>query len=309
MLLLLLIAAHLPEAAAGTIRVDPAEVTHTISWTHGCHTDLGYSHQERGIFSQLLHGESFELMLEPAVPGAMEPAPTPNTTQWMHRTIPPASSGLTANAPLNGLLAATLSVDAAGSQASVVNRGFWQEGLALQAEKEYEGHVFARAAAGSKLSLVAALEEQASSGPTALAHAAIPFVGTGGWQRLNFTLTPATSTTCDPAPWGTAPMYCEPGLSKRVDIGAACLRCGGQLSLTLDAVGTVDLDMAFLQEGSSWGTLPNGIPAKRATVEWMARMGIKSIRTGGTYVKIDQNEQVRRTPFWKQFAKTGSGQT
>ena len=54
-------------ASAPAIRVDPAVVTHTIGWTHGCHTDLGYSHQERGIYSQLLHGESFELMMEPVL--------------------------------------------------------------------------------------------------------------------------------------------------------------------------------------------------------------------------------------------------
>ena len=187
--------------------------------------------------------------------------------------------GLTADAPLNGLLAATLSVAAAGERAAVVNRGFWQEGLALHA-KEYEGHVFARTKA--KLSLVVALEEQASSGkPSVLARTTLALDGTGRWQRLNFTLTPASPTACSSAPFGTAPMYCEPGLASRVALGAACLRCSGQLSFTLNSVGSVDLDMAFLQEGSSWGTLPNGIPAKRETVEWMARMGIRSLRTGG----------------------------
>jgi hypothetical protein len=287
--LLLIIGVSLPliatvAAAAATIRVDPADVTHTISWTHGCHTDLGYSHQERGIHSQLLHGESFELMLEPLLkPEAMVAAPSTNTTQWTHRTTgATARSGLTTDAPLNGLLAATLSVAADGEQAAVVNRGFWQEGLALQAKKEYEGHVFARAQSGVKLELVVALEDQGSSGkPTVLAQTTLSLDGTGRWERLNFTLIPAAPTACSSAPWGAAPMYCEPGLAARVGIGAACLRCAGQLSLTLNAVGTVDLDMAYLQEGSGWGTLSDGIPAKRETVEWMARMGIRSIRTGG----------------------------
>jgi hypothetical protein len=273
-------------ASAPAIRVDPAVVTHTIGWTHGCHTDLGYSHQERGIYSQLLHGESFELMMEPVLnPDAIKATPGSNTTQWAHRaTGATARSGLTSDAPLNGLLAATLSVATDGEQAAVVNRGFWQEGLSLQANKEYEGHVFARAQRGVKLELVAALEEQASGQPTVLAQTNLSLSGTGDWQRLNFSLIPAAPTTCGAAPWGAAPMYCEPGLAARVGIGAACLRCGGQLSLALTSVGAVDLDMAFLQEGSSWGTLPGGIPAKRETVEWMARMGIQSIRTGGERV-------------------------
>lgn len=247
-------------------------------------------------------------MREPVLPEAPPPARSPNTTQWTHRTdgatarsvrgalfpllVDPlhmyklykltfvrGEKGLTATAPLNGLLAATLSVAAVGEQAAVINRGFWQEGLALH-PKEYEGHVFARTKA--KLSLVVALEEQRSSGkPNVLAQTSLELDGTGQWQRLNFTLTPATPTACSSAPFGTAPMYCEPGLASRVALGASCLRCSGQLSFTLNSVGSVDLDMAFLQEGSSWGTLPNGIPAKRETVEWMTRMGIRSIRTGG----------------------------
>ena len=71
-------------------------------------------------------------------------------------------------------------------------------------------------------------------------------------------------------------------------IGAACLKCGGQFVISLSEPGRVDLDMAFLQEGS-WGTLP-GIPAKASTVEWMKKLGVQSVRTGGTYVKIDENE-------------------
>lgn len=60
--------------------------------------------------------------------------------------------------------------------------------------------------------------------------------------------------------------------------------------------------MAFLQEGTSWGTLTPDIPAKRQTVEWMQRMGVQSIRTGGTYVKIDQDEDgVGDGYLWKKM--------
>ena len=45
MLVLLMELARFGTVSAAAIRVDPADVTHTIGWTHGCHTDLGYSHQ------------------------------------------------------------------------------------------------------------------------------------------------------------------------------------------------------------------------------------------------------------------------
>jgi hypothetical protein len=54
---------------AADIKINPAAITHTIVWTHGCHTDLGYSHQQRGIFAQLLHGESFENFSVPQLRG------------------------------------------------------------------------------------------------------------------------------------------------------------------------------------------------------------------------------------------------
>ena len=66
---------------AADIKINPAAITHTIVWTHGCHTDLGYSHQQRGIFAQLLHGESFENFSVPQLRGgpdsgaAAAPAP------------------------------------------------------------------------------------------------------------------------------------------------------------------------------------------------------------------------------------------
>lgn len=232
-------------------------------------------------------------MLEPVLPSGPDDARqvAGNTTQWAFRTEGQgASSTVTTQPPImNGAQAASLSVDSRyGHTAAVVNRGFWQEGLALQSAKAYEGHVFARAAADTKLTLAASLEDSSAAGgqPKTLATAALALTGTGGWVRLNFTLTPSSGTACASAPWGAAPMFCEPGMADRV--GAACLECGGQFVLSLSEPGNVDLDMAFLQEGS-WGTLP-GIPAKRATVEWMQKMGVESVRTGGTYVKIDQNE-------------------
>ena len=43
------------------VKVDPSTVTHTKQpGLMGCHVDLGFARQQRGIYSQLLYGESFE---------------------------------------------------------------------------------------------------------------------------------------------------------------------------------------------------------------------------------------------------------
>ena len=99
-------------------------------------------------------------------------------------------------------------------------------------------------------------------------------LGTGGFERLNFTLTPNASAGCVEAPggWGAPPSYCEPGLASRV--GHACLSCGGQLAITLRSdASVVDVDSAYLQPSASWGALggpDDGVrpPARRdASVE------------------------------------------
>eukprot|EP00756_Hemistasia_phaeocysticola_P055443 Hpha_TRINITY_DN31388_c0_g1::TRINITY_DN31388_c0_g1_i1::g.194447::m.194447 len=48
-------------ADTAAVTVDPANVTHQVSnFTLGCHSDSGYTHQPRGLYSQLIYGESFE---------------------------------------------------------------------------------------------------------------------------------------------------------------------------------------------------------------------------------------------------------
>ena len=52
------------QVTAATIRIDPTNVTGRLkvkgSGILGCHTDLGYSNQIRGFYSQRIFGESFE---------------------------------------------------------------------------------------------------------------------------------------------------------------------------------------------------------------------------------------------------------
>ena len=83
----------------------------------GCHTDLGYSHQIMGFYSQRIFGESFELDGTDAVTGNM----------WIH--VGSGSWSLTTDAPLHGRVAQRITASAAG--AGVANRGFNQEGLSF----------------------------------------------------------------------------------------------------------------------------------------------------------------------------------
>jgi hypothetical protein len=219
---------------------------------------------------------------------------------WISRTSGTATSGLTSLAPLNGFQAAVLTVASDGSSAALINRGFWEQGLALQQGREYEGYVFVRAAKEVTMEVALEIGTLKAPKPTVLASSRQQAPGTGEWTRLNFSLTPSAATDCWGYEWGAAPTYCEPDLANRT--GNSCLRCGGQFVISLLTPGTVHLDMAFLQEGSSWGTISPTIPAKRETVAWMQQMGVQSIRTGGTYVKIDKNENGTGDGYlWKQM--------
>jgi len=108
----------------------------------GCHMDLGYDHPIRGVYTQLLHGESFEPMQVPqptlrpdggSSSAAAAPAATFNTsTQWTSHCG--ATLAYTKHKPFNGeqslRLTTAVGADAAGGGAT--NRGFWSEGLALK---------------------------------------------------------------------------------------------------------------------------------------------------------------------------------
>ena len=59
--LLLAALAAATEAASVTITVDPKNVTHKVNpFWNGCHSDSGYTHQPRGLYAQMVLGESFE---------------------------------------------------------------------------------------------------------------------------------------------------------------------------------------------------------------------------------------------------------
>jgi len=65
-----------------------------------------------------------------------------------------------------------------------------------------------------------------------------------------------------------------------------CIRCGGEVAITLVDGGAADLDYVWLAPAASTGQLLPGVPAvNRAPVELAKRMGHRLLRYGGTFSK------------------------
>jgi len=128
----------------------------------------------------------------------------------------------------------------------IANRGLNQWGLNLVQGKDYEGCVWTRAKTATEFYV--ALEN--SSGEKILAEKKLKILG--GWQRLDFTLTPNES---DPA---------------------------GQFMIKLKTPGSVILGYAFLQP-ASWGLFDN-LPVRKDVADGLIDQGITVLRYGGSMV-------------------------
>ena len=288
------------QQTTATVTIDVSNVTGPLQVKGGrmmgCHTDLGYSHQIQGFYSQKLYGESFENYT-----GQGPDAPFDRGNMWGQ--IGKGSWSLTTDKPLHGLVAQRVTATTAG--AGVANRGFNQEGLSFSSGvgKPYEGYFFARS--DKPLTLRVALEDYFASPATELASQTISFAG-GNWTQLNFSLSPRAGSSCRGFPADTPPLDCKLGAnSHKGDSGHACLQCSGQFTIALMTQGaTVDLDYAFLQAGE-WGRF-KGLPLNLDSVTWLQRGGYSTIRTGGTYVEADYDEKTDpegATPgyLWKKL--------
>ena len=128
----------------------------------GCHSDTGYAHQSRGLFSQLIIDESFEAE-QHGPPSAQPPAPcfpehshgarpcVDSGSPWVH-ILPPgaqASFAIDPSLSMNGFKSAKISVER--GSAAIANRGQSGAGLYIEAQREYEGYFFAATEAGAAL--------------------------------------------------------------------------------------------------------------------------------------------------------------
>lgn len=154
--------------------------------------------------------------------------------------------------------------------AGVSNRGLGNAGMAFEAGQLYEGFLFARLPTTelsrdgvAAVSLTVSLEDYVNKKTLATETLSISMgrngheemVGSNGFMRYNFTLTPSASTGCvDIAPGSDPKISCGNG-KPRSNVGHTCVKCGGEFKLSLTTAGSAVLvNYVFLQPGE-WGRL------------------------------------------------------
>jgi hypothetical protein len=329
--------AHGRAVASVIVDVDASTVTHRLNPLHlGCHSDSGYVHQTRGFSSQMVLGESFEADHYPLA-------------SWSTLASANASGSATPDQTtrFHGLQSQRLQLTSAGPDGAGVfglaNRGLAGEGFFLEGGKPYEGYLFALAPVGGPpVSLTISLAHRASAAdvpPLASVRMSVP--ADGEWQRLEFELTPTESTACEGITSGSDPTV---NCGKLPTPASICVRCGGELRLTLGgedsgearggedgggarnagagdkewggrirqevAAPMLNLDFVWLQPGA-WGRLA-GLPVLKSNVDILQEMGTRVIRLGGTfaslnpaYSSIDYQWQKWTGPVWARNLSIG----
>jgi hypothetical protein len=248
-----------PPAPKGTCTIN---VTNTVSHLinpliMGCHSDSGYAHEPRALYSQMIFGASFEACKDCAAHGA-----------WPNQVVSPgveATLSLDQDETFNGGQSQKIIFASGTGRAGIANRGLGNEGLVFEAGKPYEGYLFAKA--NHSVTLTVSIEDhgQAHAGisaePKVLATQTIKFKG-GNWTQLPFNLTPSASTSCIGIDNAVAkekygvlcPMNNTYNPDGRMSDRTAhiCVACGGQFTVALSAPGEVNIDFVYLQPGA-WG--------------------------------------------------------
>lgn len=178
-----------------------------------------------------------------------------------------------ASTPFNGKPSMKFTYASGNGAAGLANRGMGAEGMFLQGGRDYEGYVFAQGPAGA--SFTVSLQDF-TSGAT-LASQAFTFPASGGWTQFNVSMTPTAGTSC---------AYITPGSDPTIDCqnvpnaDHACVRCGGQLLLSLSQPTAINVGYVFLQPGT-WGRVGD-LPVNARAGELVKTMGVGVIRQGGT---------------------------
>ena len=192
---------------AATVSIDLGLQTEPMNkLTMGCHSDSGFAHEPRALYSQMIMGESFEAQ---AIDG--DPPVDPETGgtvggTWPNQALAPGAVGTTRivaseREAFHGLQAQQLTLTS-GGYVGVANRGLGNEGMVFQAGREYEGYIWAKAIGAAPLTLEVALEDHAAATPPAVLSSQTLQVpagaghGPAAWTQLHFKLTPKSSTNC-----------------------------------------------------------------------------------------------------------------
>jgi len=162
----------------------------------------------------------------------------------------------------------------------IENESLNRWGMNFVQGKEYEGYLWARTKADTKL--VVALESR--DGGVRYAEKSMK-VKAGDWQRLDFTLTPSTADKA------------------------------GRFAIKLKRPGSVTLGYAFLQPGS-WGRFKN-LPVRKDVAEGLINQGVTVLRYGGSMVNNPEyrwkkmiGPRAQRPPYeghWYPYSSDGWG--
>ena len=176
----------------------------------GCHSDSGFAHEPRALYSQMIMGESWEAKdidgdapLDPETGGSVGGT-------WPNPSVAPGAVGsgrvvASRREAFHGLQAQQLTL-ASGGHVGVANRGLGNEGMVFEAGREYEGYVWAKADGAAPLTLEVALEDHTQGGETRAAVVLssqtlqVPAGagrGPAAWTQVHFTLRPNSSTNCE----------------------------------------------------------------------------------------------------------------
>ena len=163
------------------LTVDAGNVTHQLrKLDMGCHSDSGYSHQPRNLYSQMIYGSSFE---------SPYPVDAADGRGWRDTSVNGGSTLIDTNSKFSGEASQKLS----GAGAAVANRGLGNEGLVFAAGKDYEGYLFAKSPTAAKLTL--SICDWSVPGSPVTLTATILDVPAGNWSRLNFSARAAIAAS------------------------------------------------------------------------------------------------------------------
>jgi len=189
--------------------------------------------------------------------------------------------------------------------AGVSNRGLGNEGLYIQAGKEYEGYFFASSA--KAVSIEARIET--TDGKVLASQIIQHLPGNGSFEQHKFTLTPADGTECVGIEPGSNPsVHCTPNQGPHI-----CVQCGGQFTVALVATADdteANIDFVIFQPGE-WGRF-KGLNARRDVAESLEKMGIKAIRLGGSFCSVTKDSgeyyqwQKWTGPIWNRPDSIGA---
>ncbi|HEY3963941.1 MAG TPA: family 16 glycoside hydrolase [Planctomycetaceae bacterium] len=242
---------------------------------------IGLRHWQRPARYRKLWVKTNEKRIE--IPFAATPG-TPIAVSGMWRPVTTGAAELAAeiekSGPFVGAQSQRMTFTRGAGEAGVENQGLNRWGLALAANRHYEGHLWVRA--DKPTEIFAALESRDGSRRYAenrLTAAA------GDWQKLPLALTPDMA---DPH---------------------------GRFAVLLKSPGTVVLGQAFLQPGS-WGRFKD-LPLRRDLVEGLIDQGVTVLRYGGSMVNVPEyrwkkmiGPRDRRPPYkgmWYPYSTNGWG--